>query len=216
MENLEQQCIDYYNSGKTLRETETKFNVSYNNLYSLLKEKNLIRINGKISPDGKTKLCSTCKNFFTFDKFHKRTETSHGLSPSCKDCSNKNNKEKRIPYSQLSQEQKQLILNSNKISRSKIKPELKILKAALKRSKEKSLEFNITIEDIIIPEYCPILNIKLFSSLRKTDNSPSLDRIDNSKGYIKGNVHIVSDRVNRLKNNANKEELEKISNYFNK
>lgn len=37
--------------------------------------------------------------------------------------------------------------------------------------------------------------------------SPSLDRIDSSKGYVKGNVRVISARANMLKNNATVEEL---------
>ena len=42
----------------------------------------------------------------------------------------------------------------------------------------------------------------------KSDNSYSLDRIDSNKGYIKGNVWIISNRANTIKNNASLEELE--------
>jgi hypothetical protein len=45
-------------------------------------------------------------------------------------------------------------------------------------------------------------------------NSPSLDRINNNLGYVPGNVIVVSDRANRIKNNATIEELEKIVNYY--
>jgi hypothetical protein len=37
--------------------------------------------------------------------------------------------------------------------------------------------------------------------------SPSLDRIDPSQGYIKGNVVVISHKANRLKNDAGLAEL---------
>jgi hypothetical protein len=37
--------------------------------------------------------------------------------------------------------------------------------------------------------------------------SPSLDRIDNNKGYIKGNVEVISWKANIMKSNASPEEL---------
>jgi len=46
------------------------------------------------------------------------------------------------------------------------------------------------------------------------DNVPSVDRIDPTKGYIKGNVEVISWRANHLKNNATVEELEAIVNYM--
>jgi len=85
------------------------------------------------------------------------------------------------------------------------------------RAKKHGIEFNITRDDIIIPTHCPILGIPLFNTPRKqTDNTPSLDRIDNTKGYIKGNVHVISLRANRIKNDSTLAELELIVDYLKK
>lgn len=40
--------------------------------------------------------------------------------------------------------------------------------------------------------------------------SPSLDRLDSSKGYVKGNVRVISKRANQLKNNATVEEMRMV------
>ena len=72
-------------------------------------------------------------------------------------------------------------------------------------------EFNITIEDINIPEKCPVLGIPLV--LHKGEgkgpkyDSPSVDRIDSNLGYVKGNVRVISWRANTLKSNANYTEI---------
>ena len=85
--------------------------------------------------------------------------------------------------------------------------------AAKARAKKNNLAFNIEISDIVIPEYCPVLGIKLKRARGEKGPkafSPSLDRINNKLGYIKGNVRIISFRANSLKKDAEIEELEKI------
>ena len=92
-----------------------------------------------------------------------------------------------------------------------------MLFAAKDRAKKRGIEFSIEESDIIIPDVCPIFRIPLFfmphgnAKVGYVDpNTPTLDRIDNSKGYVKGNVWIISWRANRLKNDATIEELETI------
>lgn len=83
------------------------------------------------------------------------------------------------------------------------------------RAKNLSLPFNIEIEDIVIPERCPILDIPLIKSYGKlTGNSPSLDRVIPSLGYVKGNVRVISFRANRLKSDVTIAELKKILAYM--
>lgn len=66
-----------------------------------------------------------------------------------------------------------------------------------------------------VPTHCPILGIKLQpGSLKQQDNSPSLDRIDSTKGYVKGNVEVISFRANMVKGSSSIEELETILNYM--
>lgn len=81
-------------------------------------------------------------------------------------------------------------------------------RAAKSRAKASGLEFKILIEDITIPEFCPVLGIRLQS--RKGGHhaaSPALDRIDNTMGYVPGNVRVISWRANHLKNNGSLSEL---------
>jgi hypothetical protein len=83
--------------------------------------------------------------------------------------------------------------------------------------KRAGIEFTINFGELIWPEYCPILGIKLDYFVKggvPQDNSPSFDRIDNTKGYVKDNVFIISNKANRLKNNGNIQELRKIIEYL--
>lgn len=89
------------------------------------------------------------------------------------------------------------------------------------RCKKNGMEFSIELEDIQIPEICPVLGIPLkfyTGGLRASyeHDSPSLDRIDNSKGYIKGNIMVISLRANSLKNDASIQELKAIISYMEK
>lgn len=86
--------------------------------------------------------------------------------------------------------------------------ESNILTFIRKRSKEKGYQFNLTTEDIVIPDVCPILGIPLFwTDGKATSNTPSIDRIDTAKGYVKGNVHIVSKLANSMKQDATLDQL---------
>ena len=86
----------------------------------------------------------------------------------------------------------------------------RILNNAKKRAKTNNLDFNIELDDIIIPRFCPYLGIELSSSSPRGSSRrdvASLDRIDPTKGYIKGNIEVISHLANTMKNNATKELL---------
>jgi hypothetical protein len=92
------------------------------------------------------------------------------------------------------------------------RPEAFMIDRSKSRAKKKGFEHNIDIDDVVIPEYCPLLGIKLHKGDGKCcANSPTLDRIDNSKGYVKGNVWVISYRANTIKSDATIEELRQIA-----
>ena len=61
---------------------------------------------------------------------------------------------------------------------------------------------------MVIPRRCPILKKTLVCSTRY---SPSIDRINPLKGYIKGNVAVISTLANSMKANATPVEIEIFS-----
>lgn len=89
--------------------------------------------------------------------------------------------------------------------------ELSLLYASRRRAKNKGLEHTITVEDIIIPTHCPYLGIELQMTNRDKGTCrsawPTLDRKDNTKGYTKDNIEVISFKANTMKNNATNEEL---------
>ena len=90
-----------------------------------------------------------------------------------------------------------------------------MLRGTKSRAKAKNLDFNITKSDIHLPNKCPILGIELHIGKGKsTPNSPTIDRIDSSKGYIKGNVQIISHRANTMKSDATLDEIRLLCTYM--
>lgn len=86
----------------------------------------------------------------------------------------------------------------------------RLLAGAKMRAENKGIEFTLTENDISIPRYCPVLGIPIYSSKLNSDNSPSIDRFDNKIGYIPSNITVISTRANRIKNDSNFEEIEKL------
>jgi hypothetical protein len=146
------------------------------------------------------KRCSTCGLFKTLDQFRKYNSSKDGLKGICKLCQSKS----EARHAQ-----------SNPIG---VKTN-KMICGARKRAKEKQVAFDIDHAYIrsIVPSHCPVLGVELDWSVMRgpnigpLPNSPSLDRIDPSKGYIKGNVWIISHRANSIKNDASHEELKLVT-----
>lgn len=91
-----------------------------------------------------------------------------------------------------------------------------MLQNARVRARAAEVPFTILVKDIVIPTNCPILGIPLFTKKGKGggDNSPSLDRIEPSRGYVPGNIIVISNRANRLKSDASIEELRSIASFY--
>lgn len=105
--------------------------------------------------------------------------------------------------------------NSNRVKSNT--PEWKMHQRAKQRAKKLDREFTLEFDDISIPEICPVLGIKLeqhSGSSGGKPNSPSLDRIDNSKGYTKENIQVISHKANQMKIDASREELIAFANWI--
>lgn len=136
------------------------------------------------------KKCTQCGEIKELDcypkTYHKNEngETLEGRRANCRVCENKRRKKN---------------YDNNPITR--------MFMNAKSRARQSKIDFNIEPNDVPIPEFCPILGVKLvLGEAHSYDYAPSIDRINSEKGYIKGNVKVVSLRANRMKNNATKEE----------
>jgi len=149
------------------------------------------------------KQCSRCLILLPLENFSPRKGSTDGLNGHCKNCLHQKTKEWKLnnPIAYLC---------SNMLAQAK------------RRACFIGREFNLTHKDLlslVVPR-CPILGTDLVweycHGMGLGDHSPSLDRIDNSLGYVKGNVAIISHRANSLKNSATTEELKAILAYMKK
>lgn len=85
--------------------------------------------------------------------------------------------------------------------RAKDQPEWALWHRAKKRAARRGVAFDLPLESIFIPPFCPVLGVPLSTRDGRSLNSPSLDRIDPTQGYVQGNCRVVSDHVNRIKSN---------------
>lgn len=147
--------------------------------------------------------CGKCQSIKDKKDFNIRSD---GTKRSCKNCER--------TYNKLTYPQRRIVGEKWK----KNNPERRLFGAAKARAKSNKLDFNIELSDIIIPDVCPVLNIKLdkYSENKNKELSPSLDRIDSNKGYVKGNVQVISWRANWLKNNGTLAEFELLVEHLKK
>lgn len=90
-------------------------------------------------------------------------------------------------------------------------PDRPLLERARKRARMLGVPFEIGSEHVVIPEYCPVLGIPLKIGGPRSDQSPSLDRIVPSRGYVPGNIRVISDRANRLKGGRTHADLSRLA-----
>ena len=160
-----------------------------------------------------TKVCTKCKIEKDLSEFHNRSIKNGYKQSKCKECFTIHGKKRwaRIKNNNI------LYLKNRKWQRDWVinNQDKVIVSRAKRRAKEKQLPFSITYKDIVIPDVCPILGIPLlYNGEKMTPNSPSLDAIVPEKGYVKGNIQVISVRANAMKNDASKEELIKFAKWI--
>jgi hypothetical protein len=86
------------------------------------------------------------------------------------------------------------------------------------RAKARGLSFTLSSEDISpLPSHCPVFGFELDYELsRASFNSPTLDRVDNDKGYELGNVIVVSRKANTMKSDGTVEDMKLLYEFYEK
>lgn len=175
----------------------------------------------KRNPCGHSTLCKECKRKMDRE-YHKKVMEDplrHAEENKKRKEWKANNKEKvkaswteynsRPEVKQRKQEWQENNTTKGVISEEKYKKEM--LRHAKNRANDKNLPFNITLEDLVIPERCPILDTPLLwqdsHKWTNPENVPSLDKIVPEKGYVKGNICVISMKANTMKQDATKEQL---------
>ena len=175
-----------------------------------------------------TKKCAKCGEIKTLEHFGKHIRAKDGMRGRCRTCEsianglyrqeNKakvramvNDYRKRNPKATIARRKRY----QEKLHHDPHVQALWIVQSAKKRCKVKNIPFNLMSSDIIIPEFCPVLGIRLERGIGvTTNNSPSLDRIHPDLGYIKGNVIIVSQLANQIKSNATSRQIRQVADFY--
>lgn len=158
--------------------------------------------------------CSRCKVEKTFE------EMVTGKTK-CLECYRKLqeyyklNRDREIDRAKKSINKDRVKTNSNKRYQIRKNPVSYMLWSIKAKAKKKGIPFDLCHDDILIPDTCPIFGIPLrISDGHSSHYSPSVDRIVPENGYVKGNIQIISNKANTIKNDASLEELEKLVDYL--
>lgn len=153
-----------------------------------------------------TKACSKCGEVKPLSAFVRDRSSKTGRRSCCLTCNQKANK---------------AYIRSGKLATHVAKDLVqwklrKLVHDSRSRAKKAGIDHNLDLNYLleILPECCPYLGAQFhweanFNCGHRKPHpfSPSIDRIDSSKGYVKGNVAIVSHRANAIKNDASEVEL---------
>lgn len=164
------------------------------------------------------KICRTCAVEKPILDFWKQPSAKSGYQSECKECARDRNNEWHRHNGDRWHDRNRECTNAGR----RRNPKAALLRAIRNRAKKAGLECTLTVDDLVIPEYCPVLGIKLSfglgwgegMALEKKDRRASVDRIDNALGYTPNNIVIVSFRANRLKSDATLAELRKLVGFY--
>jgi hypothetical protein len=109
--------------------------------------------------------------------------------------------------------EKSAVLNRAAMVRSRERnPARYLWHCAKARAKKFGIPFDLTVEDIVVPERCPVFNKPM--KQRTGPWSPSLDRINPKGGYLKGNVAVICRRANQIKSDATRAEILRVARWL--
>lgn len=153
-----------------------------------------------------TKVCYDCKEAKPVSDFYKCKSSKDGLQFVCKPC----DRQRRSDHHQAHRDAQAA---THRKWRAGPGGKKVLLRSAQVRALAKGIPFSLTEKDFEIPEFCPVLDIRLAIGTGRgpAPHSPTLDRIDPQLGYVAGNVQVISSRANAMKNDASADELRRFA-----
>lgn len=164
-----------------------------------------------------TKQCNRCLVDKHLSDFSKNSKAKDGLQYRCRACDLAYQNERRVKNRDSLT---QYYRDYQKERRKNFDYRLQMLvNASKQRARLNQREHSISVEDVkaIYPPdgRCPIFGVTLaFNKAGFRDDSPSIDRIDSSKGYTRDNIQVISWKANRIKGAASLEDLEMLVAYM--
>jgi hypothetical protein len=150
------------------------------------------------------KVCSVCNLSKEENQYHRRSDRPIGLRAACMVCERNRSKRDKERF-----KEKRTAARLSKHSDILYRLYRSCKHSALRRG----IQFTIKPEDIKLTTSCPYLGVEFTNILGKgyQDYNPSVDRVNNTLGYIPGNVRLISVLANRMKHTATIEELQKFA-----
>ena len=144
-------------------------------------------------PATTTKVCTMCKQPKKLVDFYWNANCLNCYRPECIECNNS---------------------RYNSLDPSGFRRKLFINKRS--DAKGKGTEFTIQMDDIDFPDVCPVTGAELLyqPGSKPLANTPSFDRVNPLRGYIPGNVKVISALANSAKSNFTIPMLEQLLTYM--
>lgn len=139
------------------------------------------------------KRCRACWEVLPLSVFHNHSTGLMGKYNECKEC--------RKPASKKGWQARTF--------------EQTMLASSRFRAKKRGIPHTITLDDIVIPETCPVLGVPIVLE-RNHPYCPSLDQINPRAGYTPGNIMVMSMRANHLKLNMTLDEAKLLVEFLSK
>lgn len=158
-----------------------------------------------------SKECPKCNTEKLLTAFNNNKASKDGKQRLCRICDNESTKHNKSKRDHKAYEKAYRKARFNDID-FRLKG---LLNASKARANQKQREHSITLQDLyeLYPKdnKCPVFGFELqWNTAGFRETSPSIDRIDSSRGYTKDNIQIISWKANRLKAYATVEDLEAV------